>query len=105
MRSWGWAGPPGPRRGRSSVRTRAAGCVPVVDGPFAARLLSTASDELKGNDELRKAALVKQTAVRMLLPAQIGDYTDFYASRQHATNVGRCLAAVMGTAILPRLHA
>jgi fumarylacetoacetase len=24
----------------------------------------------------------------MLLPAQIGDYTDFYASRYHATNVG-----------------
>lgn len=24
----------------------------------------------------------------MLLPAEIGDYTDFYASRQHATNVG-----------------
>jgi len=24
----------------------------------------------------------------MLLPARIGDYTDFYASRQHATNIG-----------------
>lgn len=24
----------------------------------------------------------------MHLPASIGDYTDFYASRQHATNVG-----------------
>ncbi|KAJ2785188.1 hypothetical protein H4R18_000639 [Coemansia javaensis] len=27
-------------------------------------------------------------AVQMHLPAQIGDYTDFYASREHATNVG-----------------
>lgn len=27
--------------------------------------------------------------VQMLLPIQIGDYTDFYSSREHATNVGK----------------
>src|SRR5215210_6502006 len=32
--------------------------------------------------------LVSQSAVAMLLPADIGDYTDFYASLFHATNVG-----------------
>jgi len=32
--------------------------------------------------------LVKQSDVQMLLPAVIGDYTDFYASIYHATNVG-----------------
>jgi fumarylacetoacetase len=32
--------------------------------------------------------LVKQSDVHMLLPALIGDYTDFYASIFHATNVG-----------------
>jgi fumarylacetoacetase len=32
--------------------------------------------------------LVPQSEVRMLLPAVIGDYTDFYASIFHATNVG-----------------
>ena len=32
--------------------------------------------------------LVKQSDVHMLLPAVIGDYTDFYASVYHATNVG-----------------
>jgi fumarylacetoacetase len=32
--------------------------------------------------------LVSQSAVAMLLPADIGDYTDFYASIFHATNVG-----------------
>jgi fumarylacetoacetase len=32
--------------------------------------------------------LVSQSAVSMLLPAEIGDYTDFYASVFHATNVG-----------------
>jgi fumarylacetoacetase len=32
--------------------------------------------------------LVPQSDVRMLLPAIVGDYTDFYASVFHATNVG-----------------
>jgi fumarylacetoacetase len=35
--------------------------------------------------------LVAQAEVEMLLPAEIGDYTDFYASVHHATNVGRML--------------
>jgi len=33
--------------------------------------------------------LISQTDVDMLLPAVIGDYTDFYASIFHATNVGK----------------
>jgi fumarylacetoacetase len=33
--------------------------------------------------------LVEQADVDMLLPAVVGDYTDFYASIFHATNVGR----------------
>jgi fumarylacetoacetase len=32
--------------------------------------------------------ICKQSDVHMLLPAMIGDYTDFYASLYHATNVG-----------------
>ena len=40
-----------------------------------------------GAAELR-AALVPMADVEMFLPAQIGDYTDFYASIHHATNVG-----------------
>jgi fumarylacetoacetase len=32
--------------------------------------------------------LVARSAVTMLVPAEIGDYTDFYASVHHATNVG-----------------
>ncbi|HAE34400.1 MAG TPA: fumarylacetoacetase, partial [Bacteroidetes bacterium] len=30
-----------------------------------------------------------QTSVQMLLPVQPGDYTDFYSSEVHATNIGR----------------
>ncbi|MFI5336814.1 MAG: fumarylacetoacetase [Opitutales bacterium] len=35
-----------------------------------------------------QACLVPQRGAELLLPAQIGDYTDFYASIHHATNVG-----------------
>jgi fumarylacetoacetase len=32
--------------------------------------------------------LIPADEVQMLLPIEIGDYTDFYSSREHATNVG-----------------
>ena len=34
------------------------------------------------------AAVHRRERVEMLLPAVVGDYTDFYSSREHATNVG-----------------
>ncbi len=37
----------------------------------------------------REALLVPMRDADMLLPARVGDYTDFYASIHHATNVGR----------------
>jgi fumarylacetoacetase len=43
---------------------------------------------LQNNLLLRKAALVNIHHVQLVLPIQIGDYTDFYSSREHATNVG-----------------
>jgi fumarylacetoacetase len=36
-----------------------------------------------------ESALKPQNAIEMLVPAAIGDYTDFYASIYHATNVGK----------------
>ena len=33
--------------------------------------------------------LIPQSAVTMQLPCEVGDYVDFYASEQHATNLGR----------------
>jgi len=36
----------------------------------------------------RQTAVLAQEEVQMLVPATIGDYTDFYASREHATRVG-----------------
>ncbi len=51
-------------------------------------LLSEHSATLRDNQALRASALHPQSAVTMLLPAAIGDYTDFYSSRNHAYNVG-----------------
>ncbi len=38
--------------------------------------------------ELASFFLKPQKDVEMLLPVKVGDYTDFYSSREHATNVG-----------------
>jgi fumarylacetoacetase len=43
---------------------------------------------LRSNALLRERALVPMCDVSMHLPASIGDYTDFYCSREHATNCG-----------------
>lgn len=51
-------------------------------------LLSADVATLRDNADLRKRALVPMANVIMHLPAKIGDYTDFYSSREHATNIG-----------------
>lgn len=51
-------------------------------------LFSQRSDELKNDYALRQQALFAESDVEMLLPVTIGDYTDFYSSVEHATNVG-----------------
>lgn len=43
---------------------------------------------LHKNEELRHRALILQSTAELHLPATIGDYTDFYSSIHHATNVG-----------------
>jgi fumarylacetoacetase len=43
---------------------------------------------LRGDQLLVAQAVIPIESVRMHLPAEIGDYTDFYSSREHATNVG-----------------
>lgn len=46
----------------------------------------------EGNEELKPHAaqvLVPQADAEMKMPVHIGDYTDFYSSKEHATNVGK----------------
>ncbi len=52
------------------------------------KVLSKDEPLLQANAPLRARALVPLASVTMHLPAEIGDYTDFYSSREHATNVG-----------------
>ncbi len=51
-------------------------------------LLSADCGELQDDTELRERAVPGQDQVQLLIPAQSRDYTDFYASVFHATNVG-----------------
>ena len=44
--------------------------------------------KLRDNEDLKKEAFVAMKDVTLHLPVQITDYTDFYASKHHAFNVG-----------------
>jgi fumarylacetoacetase len=51
-------------------------------------LLSADSPVRRAEPRLGDRILVPQSEAELLLPAEIGDYTDFYASVHHARNVG-----------------
>lgn len=51
-------------------------------------LLASDCTTLRDDSALRTRALVAQSDATLLIPVEIGDYTDFYSSREHATNVG-----------------
>jgi fumarylacetoacetase len=48
----------------------------------------TTDRRLRDNEHLQASALIPMSDVQMHLPATIGDYTDFYSSREHASNIG-----------------
>ena len=43
---------------------------------------------LRDNPSHKDKVIFRMDEVEMLLPVRVGDYTDFYASKEHATNVG-----------------
>jgi fumarylacetoacetase len=51
-------------------------------------LLRADNDELQSDNAAREIALVPMQEVQMLKPVRIPNYTDFYSSEEHATNVG-----------------
>ena len=69
----------------------------ISDGKKTWRLvrnrLSDLFDEnnpkLRDNKSHRDVIIFNISDIEMLLPVQIGDYTDFYSSKEHATNVGK----------------
>lgn len=62
-----------------------------VTGKVRAKLIELLTDEnsiLKKDTALFSRVFKKQKDVKMLMPVKVGDYTDFYSSIDHATNVG-----------------
>ncbi|MDX1667521.1 MAG: fumarylacetoacetate hydrolase family protein, partial [Saprospiraceae bacterium] len=59
-------------------------------GSVRARISEILDDNLEEWDasELAEYFLRKRDEVEMLMPLRVGDYTDFYSSLEHATNVG-----------------
>lgn len=51
-------------------------------------LLDKNNPLLRDNKTMREKVFYHQNNVEMLIPVSIGDYTDFYASKEHAANVG-----------------
>ncbi|MFG0703232.1 fumarylacetoacetase [Acinetobacter sp. TYF_19] len=63
-------------------------------------LLSADNPELRDNQALRDQVFFKQSDVKMHMPVNISGYTDFYSSKEHATNVG-CMFRDPKNALLP----
>lgn len=51
-------------------------------------LLNKDTAELRDNKEVQAKVLHKISNVQMQMPVKVGDYTDFYSSIDHATNIG-----------------
>lgn len=52
------------------------------------KLLDLDFTDLQKNQHHVDQVLIDANSVEMCMPVQIGDYTDFYSSKEHATNVG-----------------
>ncbi len=53
-----------------------------------AQIFDSNNESLKQNKQHKEIVLFRLDEIEMQLPIQIGDYTDFYSSIEHATNVG-----------------
>jgi fumarylacetoacetase len=60
----------------------------AVRARLTALLMEGGDRVLRDDDKLRARALVPQAGAALLLPFKVAGYTDFYAGRHHATNVG-----------------
>lgn len=88
---WGAEGRDVARLCADPTLNRVAQSSPESLSAFRARVseLLTGEPDASGIKPLPDRALVPMAEAQLHLPAQIGDYTDFYASIYHATNVGK----------------
>lgn len=54
-----------------------------------AEIFDKNNNELKNNEKDRKTILFTLDEIEMQMPVEVGDYTDFYSSKEHATNIGK----------------
>ena len=55
---------------------------------LVSQLFNIKNPAIRDSPFLQMGVLHRADEVKMLLPVKVGDYTDFYSSREHATNVG-----------------
>ena len=55
------------------------------------RLLDDKHNDLRKDVDLRESCLLPISQVEVCMPLKVGNYTDFYSSIEHATNVGTML--------------
>lgn len=72
----------------SLFMTSDEGCDGDADGSSGGGHLPQPDTRLRDSASLRKQVFHPLVEATFHLPAAIGDYTDFYSSREHATNVG-----------------
>ncbi len=81
------------RRGAHACASPSLNALMALGAPVR-RALRDALTRLLASDvpvhlrQIEQHALVAQQEAELFLPVQVGDYTDFYASVHHATNVG-----------------
>jgi fumarylacetoacetase len=51
-------------------------------------LLRADNNELQSDTVAREIAMIPAAEIQMLMPVKVSNYTDFYSSEEHATNVG-----------------
>jgi fumarylacetoacetase len=64
------------------------------------KLFSEGYTDLAKNEHHVEQVLIEMDQVEMIMPVNVGDYTDFYSSEQHAYNVG-CMFRDPNNALLP----
>lgn len=74
---------------RQPVLNPLMGLDPVLVGQLRRHCTELLCAGPQGERERSARALLPQAEATLRLPADIGDYTDFYASIHHATNVGK----------------
>ncbi|HRY99780.1 MAG TPA: fumarylacetoacetase [Bacteroidales bacterium] len=95
LAEWGYlkgTGIPGPDIFRQETLNPFISLGKPVWSKVRERLLEIFSEdnaELRDHSGARARCLVPVDVVTMAMPVQVGDYTDFYASIDHATNVGK----------------